>query len=142
MKRYIYSSELFEGEIEFRYNDDGILCFFEVRAEVEQIRLATILHYMPHCADDVPSFTKKGTGTMTEVPEEITFDMFWNQYAKKVNRFRSEKLWKHMNEAEQLQAVKSIKPYNRCIERTNRFKQDPDTYLRNKSYQTNWNLIG
>ena len=79
---------------------------------------------------------------MTEIIEEVTFDMFWNEYAKKVNRMRCEKLWDKMSEANQRLAFKSIKSYNRCIERTNRFKQDPDTYLRNMSYQTNWNLIG
>lgn len=142
MKRYIYSSELFEGELEFRYNDDNALCFFEVRAEIELVRLASILHYIPHFSYDIPEFIKKGTGTMTEIIEEVTFDMFWNEYAKKVNRMRCEKLWDKMSEANQRLAFKSIKSYNRCIERTNRFKQDPDTYLRNMSYQTNWNLIG
>jgi hypothetical protein len=142
MRRFIYQSDQFNGEIEFRYNDDGVLCFYEARAEVEAIMLATILHYMPHVADDIPQFISKGTGTMMEVPDLITFDMFWNEYAKKVNRKRTEALWNRLSDAEQLWALKSVKPYNRCIARTNRYKQDPDTYLRNESYQTNWNLIG
>ncbi|MEI6899429.1 MAG: hypothetical protein WCL00_06095 [Bacteroidota bacterium] len=143
MKRFIYIASSGNWEMELRYADDGLLIFFELRERIELTRdmHAKVVEKFPRSVDDLEQFVKNAHGKMQEVQQEVTFEMFWDGYSKKINRLRAESLWKKMNEAERIQCYNSLKSYNRCLERTGRYKQDPETYLRGRGWETPWSQI-
>lgn len=141
MKRVIYTSAHFTGDIEFRFGSGDRLCYFEIRAELTDDQHGHVLNMLPLCFDDLRHFQKHASGKLDVIMEKVTFEMFWNYYGKKVNRLRCEKLWDKITEGQQRLCYSSLRSYLNCLERTRRYKQDPETYLRNQNWNTNWDQI-
>ena len=67
------------------------------------------------------------------------FDDFYNQYGRKINRARAEKQWAKMNNNERHLAIKSIKKYEGFLKMHQwRQKQDPDTFLNAKMWESDF----
>ncbi|MCF8339210.1 MAG: hypothetical protein K9I74_14630 [Bacteroidales bacterium] len=113
--RYIVTGQNTGLQINFTYNENGLLIAFEIREgdiTLEQLRF--IRKYLPLKEKelDVWASALKGKVEIDEVPEDLSFDRFWNEYNYKVgNKQRAEKPWNKLGDAEKLKVLKSIPKY-------------------------------
>lgn len=131
MKTYLWTSELFTGEIEFRFDASGKLLGYENRAELNAHQLDAILGQLPRTSDRLEELIKSSSSSkLTEVKKDITFDKFWERYDDKVNssKKRTKVKWDKMPKAEQVKAYNYISYYLSNLPGGTR-KKFAETYL-------------
>jgi hypothetical protein len=143
MKRFIYTAQHGGWDIEFRYNDNGLLVLFELRdkGDIPVESHSKIVENIPLTLDELEKFKQRAKGKLTEIMEVISFNMFWEVYGKKINRKRAEPLWEKLSDADKARCFYSVKSYDNCLQRTGRYKQDPENYIKSRNFETNWNQI-
>ncbi len=66
--------------------------------------------------------------------DEIPFEVFWDAYAKKVNKPKSKELWDRLCEEYRVAILKHIPLYKEA-QPNKRWRLNPTTYLNNKSWE-------
>jgi hypothetical protein len=139
MKRYLITSPRFTGEAELIYSN-GVLKKIDCTATDMQ---ASIIH---HFKSAVPAFEDNiahafQAPTIVVASEiEIHFNEFWIKYDLKFNKDRCEKLWNRLSKSEKVTAFFELDKYLHFLRKNpTRFKMHPDTYLRNKAWENDYN---
>lgn len=140
MKRYALTSPKFEGQIIFGFDDDDIMIYYHNETDMTTIAHEWMQQHLPIKDEDIQPLAKLIQGSLELMPEDLSFNNFWDQYGKKINKSRCEDLYKKLSDAKKLQAILSIKHYDNYLQRItwNRSKADGETYLRKKMYETDW----
>ena len=87
----------------------------------------------------IPELAKSTSLTIVSVDYVITYEQFWNAYDNKVNNKRALALWDKLSHVDKVAAFVGIKIYNRHLQKNPwKTKADPDTYLRNRSWENNY----
>jgi hypothetical protein len=141
MRRFIITSNKFNGQTELVYNSAGVLCLIDMlQAEMDATTINRFKDAVPNTIEALmsgSSFSK--ATTVVEVDFKITFEMFWHRYDKKINRKRCEPLWEKLSKPKQVAAWAGIDMYNKFLQVNNwRKKADPETYLRNEMWENEW----
>lgn len=77
--------------------------------------------------------------TIVEAAFEMTFDMFWTAYDKKINRLRAEKQWNKLSKTDQVLAYTGVAKYDEFLKANHwRKKADPENYLANQYWNNEW----
>lgn len=141
MKKYILTSDKFTGEVTFGFDAAGFLVHFDNQAEFTEQQHEWLLsdHRFPKTLAWLFALQKVVKGEITEVPEDLSFDVFWERYGRKINRKRCEPMWRKMSDVDKMAAIANIKPYEQYLERTGyRGKADPENYLKREYFATEW----
>lgn len=140
MRKFVLTSSKMEGQIEIVFNENeiSIVDFSKAKLTVEQRDY--FLRHVAVCLFDLEAFVKQSRFTCVEADIEITFEMFWDKYAFKVDRKRAEKIWDKMSKAKKISAFYGIDRYDRYLRRTAdwRNKMEPKTYLKNERWEDEW----
>ena len=64
---------------------------------------------------------------------QTDFDVFWNQYDKKVGRTKCEKLWSKLSVGEKTECIAYVPLYVQA-QPDKQYRKNPETFLRNKSW--------
>lgn len=143
MRHYILTSSAFAGYIEYKFSDDSFLISFRYEANMtdqQRIKILTMMPLTIRGFEDLVAVSK--TLKVEEVKQDLSFEAFWNAYDKKINRKRCEPLWNKLKDPERLICLNNIPIYKRYLQRTNfRAQKDPDGYLRDRLFETEWNKI-
>lgn len=139
MKRYLITNPRYSGAAEIVYNQHGLLQKIDVsNTSMDEFVLGFFKKSVPVQLANITEAFGPAT-TIVESDVEVTFEMFWVAYRKKINRLRSESLWKKISKTEQVQAYYAIAIYDKYLQKNDwRNKADPDTFLRNKYYQNEY----
>jgi len=129
MKVFHMTSPAFEGYIEFAFNDNGLLNKMSVHTRLGDKQHVYLLKNLPREIIELGAF-KGGSVTITEIKQEIGFDMFWDKYDDKVNSSRKRTLekWNKMKPADRARAFWYISKYFGSIPSGTR-KKFAETYL-------------
>jgi hypothetical protein len=129
MRIFHLSSIAWSGYIEFIFNDPGLLDKMENHADLSEKQQIFLLKNMPREISELEKL-KTANVTITEVKQEITFDMFWIRYDDKLNssKKRTERKWQKMNDADRVRAFYFIPRYFSNIPAGTR-KKYAETYL-------------
>lgn len=141
MRRFIITSTKFTGQVEFIYDASGRICVIDFRnAILNDVQINWLKSELPLYTDTLESTIKNAPSlTITEADFEVTFEMFWNKYNNKVNRKRTLALWEKLSKPKQVKAFYGIDAYNKYLSKKDwRNRQDPDTYLRNETFDNEW----
>ncbi len=115
MKTYTLTSELFEGEVIFEFNDLGYLVNFDARgATLNESQMYFILKNMAkHLVKIKDMLDKSKSARFTEIKQDITFDKFWNRYNSKDRSSKKRTLarWNRMSKTQQVKAYNHIGKY-------------------------------
>ena len=142
MKKFILTSPKFTGEVIFGYNETDRLVYYENTSAMTEQQLDWLLGHLPHASSWINSIIKNANGTrIVEVPEDLTFERFWNSYDKKINRKRAEPLFEKLNDAAKMQAIVRIKTYQEYCHYKGRGIADPEKYIRDRFFETDWNKV-
>lgn len=129
--RYILTSNAFEGQVEFEYDDlTGLMKAYSAEhAMLTEKQQVWLLKNLPRELAEAQSLLEKNPNIIFK-PEDVTFDMFWQAYDDKINssRKRTQKAWDRMAKAEQVRAFQYIKTYFRNVPSGTR-KKYAETYL-------------
>lgn len=138
MIKYMMTSSKFSGKIIFGFDND-FLAFYHDNSELNEAQKRWLFTNFPFTLEGLKAISKVIQGKLELVPIDLSFDAFWDEYAKKVNRIRCEPLWKKLSDAEKMTCIISIKHYDNYLKRMgNRAKLDPENYLKKESFQNNW----
>lgn len=140
MRRFIITSELFTGQAEAVYKDNGMLCKIDLTGcDFNQAFTNSFKNKVPAHLSDIETAFDLTKVTIIEADFEVTFEMFWNKYNNKVNRKRTLALWEKLSKSKQVKAFYGIDAYNKYLSKKDwRNRQDPDTYLRNETFENEW----
>lgn len=143
MKHFILTSSQFEGSVSFKYDEAGYLVWFHYMAEMDNQKREYLLSHLPLTLSGFDYLVKKSpTAKIEEVPEDLSFEAFWNAYDMKHNRKRCEPLWNRLSESDKLRCIKSIARYNAYLKRVGWIgKKHPDGYLSNRYFETEWDKM-
>lgn len=140
MKKFRITSPHITGSLDFTYNSSGKLCMIDaMNADItpEQMKLV-----LSRAEVDIANIGKWFSGTqahLVEIPLEVSFDLFWTAYGRKINKLRCMKLWSRLSDHDKTAAIIGIGRYNHFLQRENwRSKADADTYLRNKYWENQY----
>jgi hypothetical protein len=141
MKKYILTSPRFSGDINVLYGPDNKLLLIDfMRAQLTDEQIEYFKLKLPVVF--TPSFYEAFNSSTLTVLEEgytVTFEQWWNRYKKKHNKIRCEKIWNKLSEADQVNAYVMLSKYERHLTIENwKSKADPDTYLRQRYWESEW----
>lgn len=140
-EKYILKSKRFEGSVVFAYKE-GKLCLYSNDSSMSEVQVKWLLPNLPLERDHLEDFQRQIKGTITIAPIDLTFGHFWEIYKRKINRKRVEPLWKKMTDSMRTACLLNIPIYDAFLKRSGgRGKLDPENYLRQESYNTNWNEV-
>lgn len=114
MKRYLITHPRFNGEVEVIYQEGRLIHVSFVGCNMSIEDMNTFVKYIN--ADETKLADGFGKATSIVAADvEITFDMFWKSYQKKINRARCMLLWDKMNTMQRAQAYTGIRAYNKYL---------------------------
>ena len=140
MKKFILTSPKFAGQVTFGYDRNGDLVFYNNEIP-DEVVVKWMKRYLPVDSHELEAFKSKVQATIVEVPEDLSFERFWNAYAIKHNRKRAEPLYEKLSEANKLAAIITIKAYQDACAAKRRGIADPEKYLRDRYFETDWKRI-
>ncbi|QXU42073.1 hypothetical protein [Pedobacter sp. D749] len=138
MLKYILTSPKFTGSVTFGYDSGGFLVYFLNETEMTPIQKEWLLRKLPLGDGSLKEISKLIEGDLKEVPADLSFETFWDKYDKKINRKRTEPMWKKMPDAERMAAIMNIKPYDSYLQRTGIGKAHPENYLKKEYFNVEW----
>lgn len=129
MKIYQLTSPAFDGYVEFVYNDAGLLDKMSIHANLSERQQVYLLKNMPRELIELDKL-KSSTVTITEIKQEVTFEMFWEKYDDRVNSSKKRTMakWGKMTPADRARAFWFIAKYFASIPSGTR-KKFAETYL-------------
>jgi hypothetical protein len=138
MRRFLITSPKYHGQAEVIYNDAEVLC--KIDCTDTDMNAGIIHHFKNAVGPTVDTIGKQlPSCIIVEADFEVTFDMFWKKYNKKINKSRCILLWGKLNKAQQVQAYFGIDPYDKFLKKEHwRTKADPETYLRNQYWENEY----
>lgn len=137
MKKYILTSPKFKGQVTFGYDHNGDIVFYSNEI-ADEVVVKWMKRFLPVDEDALEWFKTKVQATIREVPEDLSFDRFWEIYDKKINRKRAEPLYDKLTDAEKMLAIVKIKAYFDYCQIKKRGVADPEKYLRERYFETDW----
>ena len=146
MRKFVMTSELWEGEIVYGYSEKGYLMlsdFRNAKFTIEQhhnIAAKTVI-YITHCDfDEWKRYMTQNTDTtIIEVKETLTFADFWAKYFQSRHKDNSSKKksqikWDRMTEAQRQAAYNYIGKYMSNIP-NNTVPKLAETYLNSEVWE-------
>lgn len=119
MKTYHFTSNQFTGHVELTYTDEGRLTGYNIHAQLSALQHDFFVRSTPPTLTEFKQLLKdhESKATLTEVKQELTFDLFWNRYNEKIRSSKKKtlKLWERMPKAEQLKAFNFITRYEQSL---------------------------
>jgi len=141
MQRFLISNPKFNAAADIVYNAAGLLINIDLsNCGMDEVQTTYFKKIVPTVIEVLLNNHPFSADTKIIPAEiEVTFEMFWNGYGKKINRKRSEGLWVKLSKMDQVEAFLAIKEYNKFLQKLGwRSKADPDTYLRDKFYENEY----
>lgn len=116
---YSLTSEGFSGEVIFEYNEGGLLEKYDISsAQLSEDQQIWMLKRLPRELAELDRIIK-GTisAKLTEISQNVTFEMFWNKYNEKERSSKKRTLqkWNRMGKADQAKAYYYIQKYLNSI---------------------------
>lgn len=139
MQKYVLTHEKMPGEVELCFDERGYFCAMEIRGELKPETINWVIGSLPLTPAALELHVSKGF-KVTALKEEITFELFWDRYKKKINLKRCQSIWNRMSAINRQRAVQGIAPYFRYLD-TVKFqgKADPENYLKKEYWNNEWN---
>jgi len=138
MTKYILTSPKFTGEVIFGYNEIDRLVLYENSSGMNEKQLDWVLGNLPQSKQWIATIASKIQGVIKEVPQDLSFDVFWAKYSKKINKKRTKPLYDRLKDADKMLAIIRVPEYLDACYRLKRGIVDPENYIRGAYYETDW----
>lgn len=138
MRKFLIASTKYQGNVEVVYAADVLqrICF--AQAALSPAQRQAFKAIVPVQFAEFEATMRSQGATVVEEDYTVSFDDYWRLVRKKINRKRCEQLWARMSKVAQVQAVSALPHYYKYLARKERQEADPENYLRNEYYNTEW----
>ena len=141
MRKFLITNPKYTGAAEVFYHEKGTLCKIDlVHTNMDEPTVQHFKSAVPvtlHNLIGGIGFSKETV--VVEADFEVTFQMFWSAYRKKIKLGRCQPLWAKLTKVEQVQAFYGISAYDKYLQKESwRSKADPESYLRNKYWENEY----
>jgi hypothetical protein len=138
-KKYILTSELFNGSIIFKFSLKGYLSEvkFEGITKMSMIIFDWLWANLPTKIETMENYRKRAENfTITEVPEDLSFARFWTEYGQKVGKkTMTETAWKKLSQKDKVAALLYIARLRNQKKLDGTQMPYPSTYLNQKYWE-------
>jgi hypothetical protein len=147
MRRFLIESKKYTGQIEVVYapcppNGELLLQRIDfTQAELSGSKRASFKQMLPVTFGMFEPMMIEAGATVVEEAYTVSFDDYWKAVKKKVNRKRCEMLWGKMGQMQRVKAVMALPDYYRYLQRVTRYEVDPERYLKEEYYETEWRKL-
>lgn len=123
------TSTAFTGYVEFQFNDQDLLIKMEIHAALSEQQQVYLLRHMPREITELQAM-KSPTVSITEMKQDVTFDMFWIRYDDRMSSSKKRTMakWDKMTPADRARAYWYIPTYFGSVPPGTR-KKFAETYL-------------
>jgi hypothetical protein len=138
MDRFILTSTAFTGEVEFRFDGDEGLKFYENRSTMDLKQRGHLYGRFPFTWSLLKELCLASTTlTLTKITVQVTFKEFYDAYANKVgNKARAEKLFNALKDTERALIMEHLPLYDAYLAARPRMeKAYPETYLSQRRWE-------
>jgi hypothetical protein len=140
MKQYTITSPAFVGQAVVVYDSQSQLVKIDLTSATLTAKQAHA--FKEKCPITENLLAEAFTGTQVTIVSQdyqITFEEFWNTYNQKHNKKRCEVIWDRLAKADQIAAFFGHKLYEKHLQKHQwKSKADPDTYLKNRMWESEW----
>lgn len=84
--------------------------------------------------DNKPITTDKNLKNLKNLKNNISFDIFWDLYGKKIGKAKAEMKWNKLSNEIQQQIIDYIPKYKK-FQPDPKYRKNPDTFLNNRSWE-------
>lgn len=137
-KKYILTSALIKGEIVFKYNLKGYLSSVEIAASGLSLEIFNwIWNHLPKTTKEIAEYIAKAKNfTIQEIPEDLSFERFWEEYGHKVGKkTMTQNAWKKMSQADKIACLLYIPKLRKIKASEGTQMPYPSTYLNQKYWE-------
>ena len=138
MKRFLITSPKFTGQAELLYENGALR---KIDVSDTNMGVAAVHQFKAQAPAQMELLKESFSNatTIIEAEYEISFDMFWVKYRKKINKSRCILLWGKLNKSAQALAYFGIEAYDKYLQKEGwRSKADAETYLRNQYWENSY----
>ncbi|MEZ0611950.1 hypothetical protein ACAW74_25785 [Fibrella sp. WM1] len=135
-KIYALSSDRYVGKVILKYGGRDELREFSNQAELSDMQLDWFKQMLPMSHMQFQAFLTQYPNAfkVNVIPPDLSFEVFWEAYNKKVKKARTQRLWEAMNDSERIACLNSLSGYHYYLDKKKIAKCYPDTYLRDKRW--------
>jgi hypothetical protein len=109
MTTYLATSRAYGGCIALTYNEEDQLAIVNLsEAQLSPRQREWVLRHAPLHPSGLPEFARHTRSILTEQPQQITFEMFYQAYGVKEARKKAQTAWNKLSRAEQVKAYRYI----------------------------------
>jgi hypothetical protein len=148
MRKFLIASKKYTGQVEVVYAPMPNLEHFLILESIDfantslnPVQRDAFKKLLPVMFTEFEPAMVAAGATVVEDDYTVSFDDYWKLVKKKVNRKRCEDLWARMSKVNQVLAVVNLAKYYKCLNRTGRKEADPETYLKNEYFLTDWDKV-
>lgn len=140
MRKFMLTHHQLTGQIELVFSGDNNIALVNFQnVSLSAVQTDFFLRNCPRFIETLESFVKQNNFTCVESDIIITFEMFWDKYAMKLDRKRTLAIWNKLPITKQVAAFYGIDRYDRYLRKTDwRNKCEPKTYLLNERWENEW----
>ncbi len=118
MRKYALNIPAYKGCVVYGFSDDDKLFYVDMSgADLPQDAYLFLWSHLP-ANPKALEVVKGKTGVITELVEDIDFEMFWKKYddRSRSSKVKTERFWNKMKRDEQIKAYNFIGRYNASIQ--------------------------
>lgn len=133
-------SQKYDCDYQFKYDSNGRIMGFEILGEVNKFsseHTSKLFQNVPDTVGDLKQYARKINMPLIEVKQDLSFEVFWNQYNYKEggSKKKTEAVWNRMSEKDKTMAINHLPRYERHLILTNVSKAYAITYLNQKRWE-------
>jgi hypothetical protein len=140
MKKYLMIGVHHTVEFCFRERD-GLLCGVTFPEELSDRNTIYLIDNLPHDYEELQTLAKKFSAVLREVPQDLSFEAFWDTYNYKVgNKARVKKLWQALPQQDRAACIVSLARYDQYLKLHPRMERAyPETYINQRRFENQFN---
>ena len=140
---YTMTSKKTSSVWEFQYDLNGLLKVFKIlegdlNKEQQAFLFSPKFPYQETTIQKWKSVT--GIDLVIGTPD-LSFDVFYDMYDKKVGRLKAERSWTKLSKADRMKCLKSLKSYNDYLFRKKIAKAYPATYINQRMFEDEFSSV-
>lgn len=143
MIKFTAISPSYTGEVYIIYGDDGKLLSLDfLSAELSELQTEWLKSKVPVTYKEQEFLQHFAAGRFEFFHDgyEVSFEMFWIKYGKKINKKRCQSIWNNLSKVQRAKAYFGVTKYDAYLASLNwnRTKADPEAYLTKKMWDNEW----
>jgi len=133
--KYILKSHRNPYHVTVAYGPNGTLTGIQFSEEISLEEFLRVTSQIDYEESALKRRFARFPRLITEVPEDLGFQAFWDAYGLKRNKKRAERLWGKMSEKQKTAALAYIPKYINSLKLSGVAQKYPDTYLMNEVWE-------